>query len=132
MVDRDTKMTTPIPESRDVPQFPPCYRHSGVEMAVRCSRCHKPICADCMVSADVGFHCPECAREGARQSPTQRAPWQQSGGVMTRMPVTRGAPLCWDGDDVGDDAEAGFWVMAGFLRKRKRSDCKLVAVPNLD
>jgi hypothetical protein len=28
---------------------------------LRCSRCGKPICPDCMVSTPVGYRCPECA-----------------------------------------------------------------------
>ncbi len=44
-----------------------CYRHSTHRAGVTCQRCDKPICPSCMVSASVGFHCPECAgirREG--------------------------------------------------------------------
>ncbi|MYR41799.1 rhomboid family intramembrane serine protease [Streptomyces sp. SID5910] len=43
-----------------------CYRHPAVECHVRCTRCERFICPDCMREAAVGHHCPECVREGAR------------------------------------------------------------------
>jgi membrane associated rhomboid family serine protease len=45
---------------------PVCYRHSRRETYVRCSRCDRYICPDCMRSAAVGQHCVECVREGNR------------------------------------------------------------------
>ncbi len=37
-----------------------CYRHVDRRAGVICQRCDRPICADCMHVASVGFHCPQC------------------------------------------------------------------------
>jgi membrane associated rhomboid family serine protease len=43
-----------------------CYRHPDRETSVKCSRCGRPICPDCMYDSPVGMRCPECAGQRAR------------------------------------------------------------------
>lgn len=60
-----------------------CYRHPDRETGIRCVRCDRPICPDCMVSAAVGFQCPGCLRDGRQNVPRART---VGGGVIARDP----------------------------------------------
>jgi len=54
-----------------------CYRHPDRATALRCTRCERYICGDCMRAAAVGQHCVDCAQTGGtpvhRTRPLARA-----------------------------------------------------------
>ena len=68
--------------------LPSCYRHPGRETGIRCNRCDRPICPECMVNASVGFQCPNCVREGSGtgHSPAAARPRTLVGGAVTADP----------------------------------------------
>ena len=62
-----------------------CFRHTDSEAYVSCGRCDRKICPDCMISAPVGFQCPECVG-----SANVAVPKTKFGGSFNSVPkVTR-------------------------------------------
>src|SRR5262249_40526954 len=70
---------------------PTCYRHPNKETWVRCQRCHRPICPDCMRDAAVGFQCPECVAEGNKGFRQARSTF--GGNVVGTPVVTYAIPV---------------------------------------
>ncbi|MBZ6082615.1 rhomboid family intramembrane serine protease [Streptomyces olivaceus] len=73
----------------DARSLPGCYRHPDRETGIRCTRCERPICPDCMVNASVGFHCPDCAAGrtgGSGPAPAASRPRTLAGGAIADDP----------------------------------------------
>jgi membrane associated rhomboid family serine protease len=52
-----------------------CFRHPGREAWRRCTRCGRPACTECLVQAQVGSHCVECARQARPDVRTRARYW---------------------------------------------------------
>jgi membrane associated rhomboid family serine protease len=75
-------MTTAAPGQQT--DAPACYRHPRRATYVRCARCDRYICPDCMRAAAVGHQCPQCVRDGNR---TVRQARTVLGGQVSVTPV---------------------------------------------
>ncbi|MFC3573499.1 rhomboid family intramembrane serine protease [Streptomyces yaanensis] len=75
-------------EPHGAQQLPVCYRHPDRETGIRCARCERPICPECMVNASVGFQCPECVRTGSGTGhpPAASRPRTLAGGTVATDP----------------------------------------------
>lgn len=64
--------------------LPACYRHPDRATGIRCTRCERPICPECMIAAPVGFQCPDCVAVASGQA---RRPTTVAGAALIARPV---------------------------------------------
>lgn len=65
------------------PELPGCVRHPDRPTGLRCVRCDRPACPECLRDASVGYQCVDCVAEGAR---TQRRPTTIAGARASARP----------------------------------------------
>ncbi|MFC9324612.1 rhomboid family intramembrane serine protease [Kitasatospora sp. NPDC057015] len=80
----DATHVTEGSQTPETPSAPTCYRHPKRESYIRCTRCERFICPDCMLDAPVGHQCPECVKEGHRSVRQARTVF---GGQLTTTPL---------------------------------------------
>jgi membrane associated rhomboid family serine protease len=101
------------------PVYPPpenlfvCYRHPDRRAGVTCQRCDRPICPDCMTTASVGFHCPECSRSGRQKVYTKADIAQVNRPVLTQAIIGLNALVFLAGFA---DQDRGFFGGGGAFR----------------
>ncbi|MBB4935552.1 membrane associated rhomboid family serine protease [Lipingzhangella halophila] len=102
----------PEPGEREIPT---CYRHPKREAHVRCTRCEKHICPDCMREAAVGHQCVGCVAEGQRSTRQARTMF---GGKVTSAPAATYALLVLMGlgflaQSAAPNVALAFWMEGG-------------------
>lgn len=94
-----------------------CYRHPDREAHIRCTRCERRICPDCMIPASVGFQCPECVREGNKGVRQARTPFggqvSDDPGWVSKTLIAINAIAFVLQYAVGDELRFRFWLIGG-------------------
>jgi membrane associated rhomboid family serine protease len=94
-----------------------CYRHPDREAHIRCVRCNRRICPDCMIDASVGFQCPECVREGNQG--VRRARTMFGGrvsadpGYVSKALIGINVAVFLAQLFLGQEVDRRFWLIAG-------------------
>ncbi len=94
-----------------------CYRHPEREAHIRCVRCNRRICPDCMIDASVGFQCPECVREGSKNVRQARTTFGgrvlDDAGYVTKILIGLNVVAFIAQRAVGDSLQHQFWLIGG-------------------
>ena len=93
-----------------------CYRHPDREAHIRCARCNRRICPDCMIDASVGFQCPECVREGNKGVRRARTTFgglvSGDPGYVSKVLIALNV-LAFVAQQVSPAVNSRFWLIGG-------------------
>ena len=96
-----------------------CYRHPDREAYVRCVRCERRICPDCMIPASVGFQCPECVKTGNKDVRQARTVFggrvSADPGWVSKVLVAVNVVMYVLQIGVGPTLERHLWLVGGLL-----------------
>ena len=112
-------------------ELPACFRHADRPTGLRCSRCDRPACPECLREASVGYQCVECVVEGARTA----RPFRQrtiAGAELVEKPIVVPALIvinvliyaftAYQAHSIGDvSGSALFQQWAGMAVRRSRT-----------
>lgn len=59
--------------------MPTCWWHPDRRTGLRCARCERYACPECLREASVGFQCIDCVQSARREHRTQQARYRRSG-----------------------------------------------------
>jgi membrane associated rhomboid family serine protease len=90
-----------------------CYRHPDRRAGVVCQRCDRPICPDCMQQASVGFHCPECTKQGGQK--VLRASQLRNPAVLTNVLIALNVAVFVAGFGAGLETKDRFILDGGLV-----------------
>ncbi|MDN5745924.1 MAG: rhomboid family intramembrane serine protease [Nocardioidaceae bacterium] len=77
-------MSTPGGGDIDQP-LPGCFRHPDRPTGLRCARCGRPACHECLRQAPVGFHCVDCIAQERHGAAAQTPAAAQAGGIRSTL-----------------------------------------------
>lgn len=69
-------VTEPQPETQAAPT---CWWHPDRQTGLRCTRCERYACTDCLREASVGYQCVDCVDAGRREQKARSAAHRSSG-----------------------------------------------------
>ncbi|GAA5105894.1 rhomboid family intramembrane serine protease [Haloechinothrix salitolerans] len=56
-----------------------CWWHPDRQTGLRCARCERPACPECLREASVGYHCVDCVHSARKQAKARAASYRKAG-----------------------------------------------------